>query len=217
MAKPFSIRGVHVPHHKNTADSKAVRPAPPPYIILPLSMHIGKPAIPVVKPGDHVDVGQLVAEADGYVSSPIYAGVSGTVKKCEDVLSSSGGYVPAIMIESDGLMTPFAGITPPEVHDKDSFIAAVRASGVVGLGGAGFPTHVKLNVPDPSKIEELIINGAECEPYITCDTRTMIDRLYAVERAAASIIAASSASFMQRGFSQSTFTPCESRYITISA
>lgn len=185
MAKPFSLRGIHVPHHKNTADKKAVRPSPPPYIILPLSMHIGAPAVPVVKPGDHVKVGQLVAEAGGYVSSPIYSGISGTVKKCEDVLSSSGGYVPAIMIESDGLMTRYEGIAPPEVHDKDSFIAAVRDSGVVGLGGAGFPTHVKLNVKDISMIDELIVNGAECEPYITCDTRTMIDRLYDVERAVA--------------------------------
>ena len=185
MARPFSLRGIHVPHHKNTAHKKAERLAPPPYIILPLSMHIGKPATPVVKPGDHVCVGQLVAEASGYISSPIYSGISGTVKKCEDVLSSSGGYIPAIMIESDGLMTPYEGITPPDVHDKDSFIAAIRDSGVVGLGGAGFPTHVKFNVDDPSKISELIINGAECEPYITCDTRTMIERMYSIERAVA--------------------------------
>lgn len=185
MAKPFSLRGVHVPHHKHTADRSALRPIPPPYIILPMVMHIGKPAIPVVKPGDHVDVGQLVAAADGYVSAPIYSGISGTVKKCEDVLSSAGGYVPAIMIESDGLMTRYEGAIPPNVHDRESFIAAIRDSGVVGLGGAGFPTHVKFNVDDPSRIEELIINGAECEPYITSDTRTMIDRLYDIERAAA--------------------------------
>jgi len=183
MANPFTLRGVHVPHRKHTANMPAVRLAPPPYIILPISMHIGKPAIPTVKPGDHVDRGQLVAAADGYVSSPIYSGVSGTVKKCDDVLSSSGGYVPAIMIESDGLMTPYSNIAPPEIHDRDSFIAAIRDSGIVGLGGAGFPTYVKFNVKDPSSIEELIINGAECEPYITCDTRTMIDRADDVELA----------------------------------
>lgn len=183
MAKPFSLRGVHVPHHKHTAGCAPVRLAPPPYIILPLSMHIGKPAVPTVKPGDHVDVGQLVASADGYISAPIYSGVSGTVKKCDDVLSSSGGYVPAIMVESDGLMTRFEGMAPPAVHDKDSFIAAIRDSGIVGLGGAGFPTYVKFNVKDSSAIEELIINGAECEPYITCDTRTMIDRADDVELA----------------------------------
>ena len=172
-----------MPHHKHTADKKATRPKAPPYIILPLSMHIGKPAIPTVTPGDHVDVGQLVARADGYISSPIYSGLSGTVKKCDDVLSSSGGYVPAIMIESDGLMTPYSGITPPTVDSKESFISAIRDSGTVGLGGAGFPTYVKFNVEDTSRIEELIVNGAECEPYITCDTRTMIDRADDIELA----------------------------------
>jgi len=177
----FLIRGIHVPHRKNTADIEPARISPPPFVVLPMSMHIGRPATPEVKPGDHVDVGQRVGAQNGFISSSIYASVSGTVKKCDDILLSSGSYCPAVMIESDGLMTPYSEIRPPEVVDRESFIAAVRESGVVGLGGAGFPTYVKFAVDDPKKIEELIINGAECEPYITSDTRTMIDRADEIE------------------------------------
>lgn len=177
----FLIKGTHVPHRKNTAAMPAIKISPPPYVVLPMSMHIGKPAIPEVKPGDHVDVGQRVGSQNGFISSPVYASVSGTVKKCDDVLLSNGSYCPAVMIESDGLMTPYAEIKAPEVTDKASFIAAVRDSGLVGLGGAGFPTYVKLSINDPSSVDELIINGAECEPYITSDTRTMIDRADEIE------------------------------------
>jgi len=146
----------------------------PKSVTLPTSMHIGAPATPVVKVGDHVDIGTLIAEQSGYVSSPVYATVSGTVKKIEPLGVANGSTAPAITIESDGEMKIDETITPPTVTDKDSFIEAVKKSGIVGLGGAGFPTYVKLNV-DPSKIEELIINAAECEPYITSDTRAMME------------------------------------------
>ncbi len=169
------LRGIKVPHKKNTADKGPRRMPVPPMVCVPMSMHIGAPAKPIVKAGDEVKVGQLIAEAGGFVSSPIHSGVSGKVKKVEDILLSSGQKAPAVFIETDGEQTISEDIAPPEVHDFKSFIEAVRQSGVVGLGGAGFPTAVKLNVADTSKIEAIVINGAECEPYITSDTRTMID------------------------------------------
>lgn len=172
----FSLHGVHVPHRKNTAAMPAVRMGVPSSVTLPMVMHIGKPAIPVVKVGDHVDIGTLIAEQDGKISSPIYASVSGKVSKIGDMLLSNGSTAPAVTIESDGEMTVSETVVPPTVENGSDLIEAIRKSGIVGLGGAGFPTHVKFDVGDPSKIEELIINGAECEPYITSDTRTMIDR-----------------------------------------
>ena len=167
--------GVHVPHNKNTAGSPAVRMPAPEAVILPTSMHIGKPANPVVKAKDHVNVGTLIAESTGPVSSPIYSSISGDVTKIDTILTAQGTFVPAVFIKSDGLMTVDENIKPPAVKDYASFIEAVRNSGIVGLGGAGFPTAVKLDVKDTSRIQELVINAAECEPYITSDTRTMID------------------------------------------
>lgn len=170
----FNLRSIHLHHRKNTAEIAAVRMDAPKSVTLPTSMHIGAPATVVVKVGDHVDVGTLVAEQNGYVSSPVYATVSGTVKKIEPLGVANGSAAPAITIESDGQMTLDASIVPPTVTDKDSFIEAIKKSGIVGLGGAGFPTYVKLNV-DPERIEEIIINAAECEPYITSDTRAMLE------------------------------------------
>lgn len=170
-----SLHGVRVPHRKNTSEDKPRRINTPAVVNIPMSMHIGAPAKPVVKVGDDVKVGQLIAEADGFVSSPIYSGVSGKVKRIGDMLVSSGGRVPAVTIETDGKQEMLEGIGPPKVSNLQEFLEAVRSSGVVGLGGAGFPTAVKLSVKDLSMIDEVIINGAECEPYITSDTRTMID------------------------------------------
>ena len=173
----FFLHGAHVPHRKNTADMAPVRMDPPAVITLPLSMHIGKSAIPVVKVGDEVFVGTLVAKEDGFVSSAVYSSVSGKVKSVSDITSNSGAIVKAIKIESDGNMTSDPGIAPPAVTTKEEFLEAVKSSGIVGLGGAGFPSHVKLTVPADKSADVLIINGAECEPYITSDTRTMIDRV----------------------------------------
>ena len=171
-----TLNGVHIPHRKNTAQMPAVRMPAPATVTIPMSMHIGKPANCVVAVGDHVGVGQLIGEPGGFVSSPVYASVSGTVKKIAPILMFMGATCQAVTIESDGLMTPYEGIKAPEITDYDSFIAAVRNSGVVGLGGATFPTAVKLDVKDTSRIQEIIINGAECEGYITSDHRTMLDR-----------------------------------------
>jgi len=168
------LHGVRVPHRKNTAESVPVRIPTPKTVTIPMSMNIGAPAKPVVKPGDTVKVGQMIGEPGGFVSSPVYSGVSGTVKKIDDILLFHGAVSPAVVIESDGEQTPYEGLAAPEVTDLDSFVEAVRMSGVVGLGGAGFPTAVKLKA-DPAKVDFICINGAECEPYLTGDTRTMLD------------------------------------------
>ena len=170
----FSLRGIHVPHRKNTAKMSAVRMPAPQSVTLLTVMHIGRPATPVVKVGTHVDVGTLVAEQSGLISSPVYASVSGTVKKITEEIVSTGARVPAITIESDGAMTVDASIAPPVVNSKEDFIEALKKSGIVGLGGAGFPTYVKFMTDKP--VDTLVINGAECEPYITSDTRTMIEK-----------------------------------------
>lgn len=177
----FRLLGkTHVPHRKNTADMPAVRMPAPTQVLLPMAQHIGAPATPIVKVGDRVSVGQRIADPGGYVSSPIYASVSGTVTKIEMLLCSNGRNVPAVRIQSDGEMRPLETITPPDIHDFDSFSAAVRDSGLVGLGGAGFPTAVKLDAQKKGLIDTVLLNGAECEPYITSDTRTMLDQAESV-------------------------------------
>ena len=168
------LHGAHVPHRKNTADCVPKRMPVPAVVTVPMSMNIGKPGVPVVKAGDEVKVGQLIADAGGFVSAPIYSGVSGKVKKIDELMLFHGASCPCIVIETDGQQTVMEGIAPPEVKDLASFVEAVKNSGVVGLGGAGFPTAVKLNV-DPAKVDYICVNGAECEPYITADTRTMLD------------------------------------------
>ncbi len=170
----FKLSGVHLKHCKNTAESVPQRIGIPAYITLSMSMHIGAPAEPVVKPGDYVKVGQMVGSAVGKVSSSVYSGVSGKVKKIDETITVNGAYIRNVVIESDGLQEKYEGIVPPVVSDRESFLDAVRNSGIVGLGGAGFPTLLKLNA-DISKIDTVVINGAECEPYITSDTRTMLD------------------------------------------
>ena len=170
------LHGIKVQHKKNTAAQAPVRLPVPAEVVIPMSMHIGKPAAVAVKKGDEVKVGQLIGARDGFLSVPIHASVSGTVTKIDDIVMSSGQKVPAVFIKSDGLQTKDESVKPPEVHDFESFVAAVQESGAVGLGGAGFPTFVKLGVKDLSKVEEFVINAAECEPYITSDTRTMLDK-----------------------------------------
>lgn len=166
---------LRVPHRKNTANCAPVRMPAPKEVLLPLGQHIGALATPIVKVGDEVKVGQLIAEAGGFVSSPIYASVSGKITKIEDCLRASGATVPAIRIESDGLMTVAEELTPPAITDVASLVDAFAKSGIVGLGGAGFPTAVKMAALQKGTIHTVILNGAECEPYITSDARTMLD------------------------------------------
>lgn len=171
----FSLTGVHVPHRKNTRKGPVARLGFVQTVTIPMAMHIGKPAIPTVKVGDQVAVGTKIGEPDGNFSSPVYASVSGTVKKITEVLLYGGTTTAAVVIESDGLMTPAEGLTPPAVNTQADLVDAVRTAGIVGLGGAGFPTHVKFDTA-PGQAEYLIINGAECEPYVTSDTVTMTTR-----------------------------------------
>ena len=172
----MKLHGIKVPHKKNTANCVPVRLSVPETVQIPMSMHIGKPAKVVVKRGDTVKVGQLIGEADGFISAPVHSSVSGTVAKIEEMTLSNGAKGQCVVIDTDGEQTVFEGVKPPEVHDLDSFTEAVRQSGAVGLGGAGFPTFVKLSIKDLSKLDAVVINAAECEPYITSDTRTMLDK-----------------------------------------
>ena len=172
----MKLRGIKVPHKKNTADSVPTRIPLPELVVIPMSMHIGKNAVPVVKVTEKVKLGQLIGKADGFISSPVYSSVSGTVKKIDEIVMSNGSKVPAVVIEPDGLQEKHEEIIPPAVTDFNSFVEAVKQSGVVGLGGAGFPTFVKLGVKDLSAVKAVVINAAECEPYITSDTRTMLDK-----------------------------------------
>jgi len=162
-------------HNKHTAYSPPARIPTPPVVTIPMLMHIGAPAKPIVKAGDEVKVYQRIADAGGFVSSPVYSGVSGTVKSVGTARLASGQTAEAVVIETDGKQTPLPGITPPSVTSFEGFLEAVRESGVVGLGGAGFPTAVKLSIKDANRCEYVLINGAECEPYVTSDMRTMLD------------------------------------------
>ena len=167
--------GVSVSHSKNTQDCKIVRMPPPEKVVLPMQQHIGAPCEPLVKVGDEVKVGQIIADTDKFVSTPIHSSVSGKVTAIGEVKLANGSISKAVTIESDGEMTLFDGFTPPKIETAADLTKAVRESGLVGLGGAGFPTHVKLALMPNENIDTLIINAAECEPYITVDYRECIE------------------------------------------
>lgn len=175
-----AAKGAHVPHHKNTQNSATVDMPVPAKILLPMQQHIGAAVAPVVKEGDPVFVGTVVGESASPLSAPIHSSVSGTVTALGEVKLPNGTKVAAVEITSDGKQTLDPSIAPPEVTDYDSFIAAVRASGLVGLGGAGFPTSMKLKLKDLSMVDTLIINAAECEPYLTADNREIMENSDAV-------------------------------------
>ena len=172
--------GVRVSHNKNTSALEIVRIPTPERVILPMQQHIGAPCEPTVKVGDEVKVGQVIGDSDAFVSAPIHASVSGKVTAVGPVKLANGNMVPAVTIESDGLMTLDENIKAPEINSREDFLKAVRASGLVGLGGAGFPTHVKLGFKEDSGVDTLIINAAECEPFITVDHRECIDNSWDV-------------------------------------
>lgn len=146
-------------------------------LVFPLSQHIGAPASPVVNIGDRVLAGQLIAEKAGFISANIYSSISGVVKKIEPRLVATGGRVNSIVIENDGMYESAGPIhnMNPDSMTKDDIISIVEKAGIVGMGGAGFPTNVKLSPKEPDKIDSIIVNGAECEPYLTSDYRRMIE------------------------------------------
>ena len=172
--------GVHPEENKELTRELPLTPfLPKSDMVFPLGQHIGKPAIPVVKKGDEVLAGQLIANADGFVSANIFSSCSGKVKAVDRHITGAGLVAPCIVIESDGAFTRAPGVG--EKADYENFSAAeildrIRYAGIVGLGGAGFPTHVKLSPRDPASINYFIANGAECEPGITCDERLMLER-----------------------------------------
>lgn len=170
--------GVHVYEGKSLSKSKPIETLlPKGDLVFPLSQHIGAPAKPIVEVGDSVICGQMIAEAGGFVSSPVYSSVSGTVKAIEKRLLTMGDKGDCIVIENDGNYTE-AEFTPCEDYlhlPAQEIIKKVSDFGIVGMGGAGFPTHVKLSPKEPDKIDHIIINCAECEPFITCDHRSILE------------------------------------------
>ncbi len=179
--KPFRTHGgAAVPHRKNTAQLQtAVLPCPD-QVTIPMQQHVGAPCKPLVKVGDTVDVGQKIGDSDAYVSAPIHASISGKVAAITQVTLPGGQRTDAVVIQSDGEMRVSPDVKPPKVDSAESLCRALRESGLVGLGGAGFPAHVKLNVPKGKRIDTLIINAAECEPYITADNREAIENAQSV-------------------------------------
>ncbi|HZX45121.1 MAG TPA: electron transport complex subunit RsxC [Candidatus Nanoarchaeia archaeon] len=172
------IGGIHPEYNKLTADSKIVTAPAPKKVVLPLQQHIGAPCEPRVNVGDIVRSGQKIAEGKGFVSAPIHSSITGKVTAIGSARHPVLGEFNAITIEvvpGLELTEPEKKLRNPEDLNKDELKAIIKDAGIVGLGGAAFPTHVKLSPPPEKKIDTLIINGAECEPYLTCDHRIMIE------------------------------------------
>ncbi|MFH1877606.1 MAG: RnfABCDGE type electron transport complex subunit C, partial [Candidatus Omnitrophota bacterium] len=167
--------GIHLGYHKDISIREPVRTGPlPDTVSIPLSQHIGKPAEPVVKKGDIVEEGQVIGKSASFVSSPVHSSIYGKVKDIAKVFHPALGPVLSVVIERDKDKEP----RKYTLRDTGSFspkdlVGIIRDAGIVGMGGAAFPTHVKLSVPEGKKIENLVINGAECEPFLTCDHTVM--------------------------------------------
>ena len=171
--------GVHPYDGKDLSKEKPVRELlPGKELVYPLSQHIGAPAKPIVAKGDHVLAGQKIAEMGGFVSANIHASVSGTVKEIKKVRNNVGSMVDAIVVENDEKYetVEFQKADSLENLSKEEILDRIKEGGVVGMGGAGFPTHVKLAPKEPEKIEYVLVNGAECEPYLTSDYRRMLEQ-----------------------------------------
>ena len=177
MAKLTFHGGVHPYDGKDLSKDKPMKTiVPQGEMVYPLSQHIGAPAVPMVKKGDRVLVGQKIAEAGGFVSAPIYATVSGTVKTIEPRRVVTGDLVNSIIVDNDKLFEEVK-FTPHDAAklNKKEIIELIQEAGIVGMGGAGFPTHVKLSPKEPEKIDYVIANCAECGPYLTSDYRRMLE------------------------------------------
>lgn len=169
------LQSIKVSHEKHTAECETQIMPIPDTVCISMSQHIGAPCKPLVKKGDYVKVGQPIGDTDAFVSAPIHSSVSGTVTGVETIRSVAGGEDQAIVIETDKKQEAWEKIKPPSVENREDFVKAVRASGAVGLGGAAFPTHIKYNPQNLDEVDTLIINGAECEPFITSDHRLMLE------------------------------------------
>lgn len=181
MLKTFPVGGTHPPDNKITAESRLEYLSLPASVAIPVSQHIGAPAVPVVTKGDKILTGQLIARSNGFVSANIHSSVTGTVNKIDSVPDSTGYKQVSIVIDVDGdEWLPAIDRDPEVVRDiklsGDEIIAKCLEAGIVGLGGATFPTHIKLKVPEGKKCDLLIINGVECEPFLTSDHRLMLEK-----------------------------------------
>ena len=169
-----SAEGAHVPHYKNTENCETVKMPVPKRVYVSMSQHIGAPAKACVKKGDVVAVGDVIGTAGGFISAPVHSPVSGKVFGLDEIRLSNGK-AQVVVIDTDGLQTVSEKVKAPEVTDHASFVQAIKDSGLVGLGGAGFPTGVKLDPQNLDEVDTLVINAAECEPFITADYREMME------------------------------------------
>ncbi|HPM47554.1 MAG TPA: electron transport complex subunit RsxC [bacterium] len=179
--KTFKIGGVHPPENKMAASTPIEALAIPKRVSIPLSQHIGAPAVPVVKKGDDVKVGTLIAKGESFISANIHSSVSGRVFAIDTVTDTTGYKVKAVIIDVEGDVWDESIIRTPELAkeiklEPADIVAKIKSSGIVGLGGACFPTHVKFMVPEGKKVDTLVINAVECEPYLTADHRIMLER-----------------------------------------
>lgn len=171
--------GIHPPYHKEFASGKAIRPAPVPQeVLIPLQMHVGAPCEPLVSEGDKVELGQKIADSQAFVSAPIHSPVTGKVEAIREIRNFNGAMVKGIVIKADSTQPEFEKKPGKELEalSPEEIRKAAREAGLVGLGGAAFPTHVKLNPPADKPIDTVIINACECEPFLTCDHRLMLER-----------------------------------------
>ncbi|MCD6427083.1 MAG: electron transport complex subunit RsxC, partial [Caldisericaceae bacterium] len=173
----FKPGGVHPPENKFTKDKAFDRMSPPSIAVIPLSQHIGAPNTPTVKVGDYVKIGQVIGTSTGFVSAPVHATVSGEVIAIEARPHPLGKNVQTVIIKNDFKDGWFKEPESRNLYDlsKEEILKLIREYGIVGMGGATFPTAVKLSPPKGKVIETLIANGAECEPYLTTDYRTMLE------------------------------------------
>jgi len=178
MLKTFR-GGIHPPYNKDLTNFKPIEKAAlPKKVIIPMGMHIGAPCEPIVKVGDTVKKGQKIGEAKGFVSVPVHASISGKVTAVEPRPWPGGGLMMSVVIESDGKDEVYEGITPPKPLSElspDEIKNLIREAGITGMGGAGFPTQVKLSFPPEKNVDTIIVNAAECEPYITADHRLLLE------------------------------------------
>ena len=183
----FKRGGVHPPEKKELSKDRSAKKAIiPERVVIPIQQHIGAPAVPVINVGDAVKKGQIIAKAGGFVSVPVHASISGKITSIDDFSHPVFSKGKAIEIESDGLDSSIQMKVPgqPEKLTSQEIVNIISDAGIVGMGGAMFPTHVKLSPPSDKKIDALIINGAECEPYITADYRSMLEQTQELMRGA---------------------------------
>ena len=172
--RSVELKGIHIPHNKATAEQETTVMPLPSKVMLPMHQHVGAPCVPQVKRRQQVEVGQLIGHSDARLTADIFSPVSGIVREIRQIHYSNGWSDEAIVIEPDGEQLVHESVQKPEVTDFASLVEALKRSGIVGLGGAGFPAWAKMNT-DLSKIDTWLVNGAECEPYLSTDYREMVE------------------------------------------